>query len=115
MSTRRKHQWFSALLVYLLDSPKDRAWRKALRSLIVFQARDFTHAHKLANAAGEKTAKEKSILESSGTPEIRLTFCYVETLDIVGRRMEMSEVWSQISSDARGLKPDPDRTPSQTI
>ena len=54
-------------------------------------------------------------MDSSGVSEIRMTFCHVETLDIVGRRIEMSEVWSQISTNARGLKPDPNRAPSQTI
>ena len=99
----------------MLDSAKDPAFKKALRSLIVFRARDFEEAHGFAMEAGKKNAEDKSISDKAGAKELRLTFCYAETLDIVGAEIELSEVWCQLSDDLTGIAPDPNRKPLQTI
>jgi hypothetical protein len=109
-------EWFSALLVFRLELAKDEGWIffKKLESIIVFKAGDFADAHRTALEIGEKRAVNESIRDDTGV-RLKLTFCYVSNLDIVGPEIEGREVWSRLSDDSSDSSPDLGRSPTQTI
>ena len=108
-------EWYSALLVFRMDSPTDPDFHKMLESLVVFRAEDFTAANQLAVEIGAARAKRETVVDDSGRAGIVLTFCFVKNLDIVGSEIEGQEVWSELSDSPGDLQPEPNRVPSQTI
>jgi len=117
-STRQdapEEEWFSALLVFLVDSAKDPDFHKCLRSLVVFKSTGFDDATNKAREIGTQRAVAESIRDKEGVAEVELTFCYVETLDAIGPEIVGQEVWSALSDAVEDIRVDPLRVPSQTI
>lgn len=85
-----------------MESPKDAQFRKKLESIVAFKAKDFEGAHAKAIEIGMKRSKDESVRNTMGDVEIQLTFCYVQTLDVVGENIEGREIWSSLT-DVREL------------
>lgn len=82
---------------------------------MVFQAEDFDRALALARQLGTKRQEGESVFNKAGQAELRLVFCYVENLDVIGEFIENKEVWSRLSDIEDDLVPDSARFPTQTI
>ena len=107
--------WYSALLVFKLQSPSDPGFEKMLESLVLFKAPDFSGAHRIAIDLGGKRALRGGVRDDSGRVAISLTFCYVLNLDSIGSEIEGQEVWSRLSKISALIAPELGRIPSQTI
>lgn len=108
-------EWFSALLVFRLDSDCDLTYHRKIESLVVFQAYNFDEALSMACEIGRLRACDESVLNSHNQAELRLVFCYVENLDTIGASIEGKEVWSKVIDYEGELVPNTNRFPTQTI
>ncbi len=96
-------EWYSALLIFRLDSECDSTFVKRIESLMVFQANEFDEALNIARQLGLKHERDESIVNKRGQSELRLVFCYVDNLDIIGSYILEKEVWSKVFDIEGGL------------
>ena len=110
-----KTQWFSALLVFKLESETDSRYKKKIESLIIYEATDFNIAFALAKEIGLNRAAHEGLLNKAGDMVLKLSFCYVDNLDLIGESIGGKEPRSRVYDDAVVLAQDINRPPTQTI
>ena len=110
-----ENDWYSAFLIYSLDSHIDPACHRCVESLIVFRAKDFQEAKNRAVSIGRQYAEDGKVYDNSGSIAIEMKLCRVLNLDIIGPNIEGAEVWSKVSELDSAMKVDLISEPTQTI
>jgi hypothetical protein len=92
-------QWFSALLVFQLESKVDPTFKRKLESLVVFRSGDFSSAKQVALKLSKEKIQSEGVRDDQGSEVITLKFCHIKSLDVIGTDIENREVWAKISDE----------------